>query len=195
MTEDADARPGAGAGSWPHTPVSGAIAGFVRAVGRAVSWLWLVLLAVVVLNVVLRYVFGEGRVALEELQWHLYSAGFLLGLAWCVVDDVHIRVDLLHERLRPRHRAWIECYGIVLLLLPFCALVLTASGPFVAASWRTGEVSMAPGGLPFRWAIKALLPFAFALLALAGVGRLLQAWHVITRVDPARRPPGEDPDR
>jgi TRAP-type mannitol/chloroaromatic compound transport system permease small subunit/TRAP-type C4-dicarboxylate transport system substrate-binding protein len=178
-----------GPAPWPHTPASRAIASLVSAVGRLVSWVWLALLVLVVVNVVLRYAFGEGRVALEELQWHLYAIGFLLALAWCVADDVHIRVDLVHERLRPRHRAWIECYGIVLLLLPFCVLMLVASGPFVAAAWRTGEVSMAPGGLPLRWAIKAVLPLAFALLALSGVGRLLQAWHVITRVDPARARP------
>lgn len=184
--------PGPRTDAWPHTPASRAIAVLVRTLGRAVSWVWLALLLAVVVNVVLRYAFGEGRVALEELQWHLYATGFLLGLAWCLADDVHIRVDLVHERLRPRHRAWIECYGIVLLLLPFCALMLAASVPFVLASFRSGEVSMAPGGLPFRWAIKAVLPLAFALLALAALGRLLQAWHVITQVDPARRRPDGD---
>ena len=158
----------------PHTRWSRRIDAAVRRVGEAASWLWAVLLVVVVLNVVLRYAFGEGRIELEEIQWHLYAAGFLVALGYTVESDDHIRVDFLRARLSPRMRAWVELYGILLLLLPFVALVLVNAVPFVASSWQQAEVSIAPGGLPFRWAIKAMIPVGFAFLLLAVVARLLR---------------------
>ena len=73
-------------GPLPHTRLSQRIDRWIEAVGSAVSWLWLVLLATIVLNVVMRYVFGEGRIEFEELQWHLYAMGFLTALSYGVVD-------------------------------------------------------------------------------------------------------------
>lgn len=160
----------------PHTALSRRIDPLLIAIGRWISWLWLVLLGIIVLNVLLRYAFGEGRIEFEEIQWHLYAVGFLFGLSYAYQDDSHIRVDVLHERFRPRTRAWIELYGIVLLLLPFIALVLIFSVPFVAQSYRLGEVSQAPGGLPLRWLMKAALPAGFGLLLLAVLSRLSRVW-------------------
>jgi TRAP-type mannitol/chloroaromatic compound transport system permease small subunit len=158
----------------PHTLLSRRLDGFVRRVGDLASWLWIVLLLIVVLNVVLRYVFGEGRIEFEEIQWHLYATGFLIALGYTVESDDHVRVDFLRDRFSQRLQAWIELYGILLLLLPFVALVLVYSVPFIASSWAQSEVSQAPGGLPFRWAIKAMLFGGFALLALAAIARLLR---------------------
>jgi TRAP-type mannitol/chloroaromatic compound transport system permease small subunit len=163
----------------PHTAFSRRVDPWLVAVGRWISWLWLALLVIIVLNVVLRYVFGEGRVEFEELQWHLYSAGFLLGMAYAYEGDAHIRVDVLHERFSPRLKAWVELYGILLLLLPFIALVLVFSVPFVASSYRLGEVSQAPGGLPYRWLIKAMLPLGFSLLLVATLSRLTRVWVML----------------
>lgn len=149
-----------------------------RMIERMGHWLgviWLVLMLVIVLNVVSRYVFHQGFIQLEELQWHLYATGFLLGLSFAVTRDVHVRVDVFRERWSDTTRAWIELYGIVLLLLPFIALVLFAAWPFVAYSFQTSEISQAPGGLPFRWMIKSMLPLAFFLLAIASTARLVRA--------------------
>ena len=156
----------------PHTQLSLAVDRLVRAVGQLVSWIWLLLTAVVITNVVLRYVLNRGLIQLEELQWHLYAVGLLFGLAWCVQSDTHVRIDALATRLSPAIRAWIEFYGLLLLLLPFIALVLVYAVPFVRYAWATSEVSQAPGGLPFRWLIKAALPVAFVLLLGAVVSRL-----------------------
>lgn len=163
----------------PHTPVSQRIDRLLAAVGRATSYIWLILLLVIVVNVLLRYALSEGRIELEELQWHLYSVGFLLGLSYAYQADSHIRVDLLHERLQPRTQAWIELYGILLFLLPFIALVLIYAMPFVASSFALNEVSPSPGGLPLRWLIKAALPVGFALLLLAVLSRLIRVWHYL----------------
>jgi TRAP-type mannitol/chloroaromatic compound transport system permease small subunit len=160
----------------PHTPLTDRIDGVLVNIGKLVSLIWVVLLAVIVVNVLMRYAFNEGRIELEELQWHLYSIGFLLGLSYAYQADTHIRVDVVHERLSARTQAWIELYGIFLFLLPFITLVLIYSMPFVASSFSLNEVSPSPGGLPLRWLIKAFLPLGFVLLALAVVSRLIKVW-------------------
>jgi len=156
----------------PETRLSRLVDPVIVRIGAAISWLWLVLMAIIVLNVVLRYAFGEGRIEFEEIQWHVYAVGFLLGLSYAYQADAHIRVDVLRERFGPRLCAWIELYGLLLLLLPYIALVLVFSMPFVAESFDLGEVSQAPGGLPFRWLIKAALPLGFLLLLAAALSRL-----------------------
>jgi len=160
----------------PHTPISRRLDPLLTRMGHLAGWLWLVLLITIVGNVAMRYVAGEGYVQFEELQWHLYAAGFLLGLSYAYQADAHVRVDLVQERLPPRMRAWIELYGILLLLLPFVLLVLVFGVPFVSSSFAAGEISQAPGGLPFRWLIKAMLPLGFLLLLLAALSRLSRVW-------------------
>jgi TRAP-type mannitol/chloroaromatic compound transport system permease small subunit len=163
----------------PHTAFSRRIDPVLVRCGQWISWLWVVLLVIIVLNVSARYLLELGRVEFEEIQWHLYSAGFLLGLSYAYQADAHIRVDVLHERLSPRRKAWIELYGILLFLLPFIALILFYSVPFVISSFRFGEVSQAPGGLPYRWAIKAMLPIGFILLLVAVISRLTRVWALL----------------
>jgi TRAP-type mannitol/chloroaromatic compound transport system permease small subunit len=158
----------------PETRASRAIDRLLRRLGDAVSWVWALLLGVIVVNVVLRYVFGSGRIEFEELQWHLYSVGFLCGLSYCVQADSHIRIDVVRDRISARRQAWIELYGLMLLLLPFIALVVVFAVPFLAESWWSGEISPSPGGLPYRWAIKGTLLLAFVLLGLAAGSRLLR---------------------
>ena len=96
-------------------------------VGGIVSYVWVVLLGVIVTNVILRYGFSEGRIELEELQWHLYSVGFLFGLSFALTTDSHIRVDILHEKFSPELRAWIELYGILLFPVSYTHLTLPTS--------------------------------------------------------------------
>ena len=91
----------------------------VNALGKGLGLIWLLLMLVILVNVISRYLFNQGFIQLEELQWHLYATGFLLGLSFAVTQDVHVRVDVLRERWSPELRAWIEIYGILLLLLPF----------------------------------------------------------------------------
>ena len=158
--------------SLPETVISRAIDGALEAMGRHISWLWLILLAVIVVNVVMRYWFDEGHIELEELQWHLYSVGFLLGLSYTYQADGHVRVDVVLVKLSARNRAWLELYGILLALLPFIVLIIWYGIPFVVLSYELSEISQAPGGLPYRWFVKAFLPLSFLLLLLAALSRL-----------------------
>lgn len=156
----------------PHTAVSNVLDAFIRRIGEVVSWVWVLLVTVIMLNVTMRYVLGEGRIEFEEIQWHIYSVGFLIGLSYCLEADDHIRVDLLHERFGLKTKAWVELFGIALFLLPFIVLVVIFAAPFVKYSFEIGEISEAPGGLPLRWFIKSVLLIGFVLLAVATLSRL-----------------------
>lgn len=164
----------------PETRFSCAVDRVLSIIGRTASWLWVVLMAVIVVNVALRYLFHQGRIELEELQWHLNAVAFLIAIAYAYRVDAHIRVDLVSVRLRPRLQVWIEFYSTLLLLLPFIAVVLWYSFPFVAHSWTVSEISSSPGGLPFRWLLKGVLPVAFSLLLVAVASRLTRLWAYLT---------------
>ena len=164
----------------PETALSRVIDGVLSAIGHAGRWIWLVLMLVVVFNVALRYLFGEGRVELEETQWHLNAVGFLIAIAYGYRVDAHIRIDLVSLRMPPRTRVWVELYGTLFLFLPFIAMLLVFALPFVAMSYEMSEVSQSPGGLPLRWLIKGVLPAILVLLLLAMLSRLSRLWRYLT---------------
>ena len=111
--------------------------------------------------------------ALLEAQWYLFSVVFLLGAAHALIHNVHVRVDVVYDRLRARARAWINLIGGGLLLLPFCIFAIWASWPPVISSWRIHEISPDPGGLP-RYPIKMLIPIAFMFIILQGVAEMIK---------------------
>lgn len=142
--------------------------------GRGVAWLVLAMTLVVGYDVGMRYLFQQGSVALQELEWHLFALVFLLGAAYTLKHDGHVRVEVIYQHLTPRQQAWCDLFGDLFFLLPFCALVVAASWPFVANSFAYGEHSPDPGGLPFRWLLKAAIPAGFGLLALQGLADALR---------------------
>lgn len=156
----------------PHTAFSRAVGRVVSAVGEVASWLWLLLVAVIVVQVTMRYVFGQGSIMLEELQWHVYGVGFLLALSFCTMADRNVRIDVLAERWSLRTRSMIEAAGLLLFLLPFCAAVILETVKLAHTAWELGEISAAPGGLSHRWLIKAAIPLGFGFLTLAALARL-----------------------
>lgn len=156
----------------PATRLSKVVDPALRRIAQAVGVVWVVLMAVIVINVVARYLFSQGRIEFEELQWHLYSAGFMLTLGWALIVDAHIRVDVVHERFSERVQLWIDFYGYLLFVVPFCVLMIWYGWDFFLYSFKLGEVSASPGGLPYRWFIKAFLVVGFALLLLATLSRV-----------------------
>ena len=142
-------------------------------VGEAVSWLALLMILVGAYNAVARYMgrFLQANLssnAYIELQWYMFSALFLLGAAYTLKEDAHVRVDVLYGRLGERGKAWIDLAGTLLFLLPFCAAALWLSWPMVLESWHQLEGSPDAGGLP-RYPVKTLMLFAWALLLLQGI--------------------------
>lgn len=153
----------------------GIIDKIVKQVGSLVSWLTLLLVLVIVIDVALRYLFNTTSAASFELEWHLFAAIFLLGAAYTLQRDKHVRVDVFYHRFSDKTKAWINCVGTLLLLLPFCAVAFWESLSFVENSFAVKETSPDPGGLPARYIIKATIPAGFLLLGLQGINLLLSS--------------------
>jgi TRAP-type mannitol/chloroaromatic compound transport system permease small subunit len=159
-------------------------------IGRAIHWLVLLMVLLGAGATLLRYSSRKLGLTLNltpatEAQWYMFSVIFLLGAAYALRHDVHVRVDVLYERLGGRARGWIDLLGTLLLLVPFSVLMLWVSFPAVRRSWSIRETSPDPGGLP-RWPIKALILVSFALLLLQAVS------EAVKYVDVIRRGSGED---
>lgn len=163
----------------PSTALSRRIDRLLTLTGEIASMLWTVLVVIIVLQVIARYAFGMGSIAMEELQWHLYAIGFMLGLGFTEMRERNVRIDVLAERFSQRKRLYIELFGLVFLLLTFCLMVLWFGAPYVESSLRLNETSAAPGGLPYRWVLKSFIVTGFGLLALAGLGRLTRVWAAL----------------
>ena len=147
-------------------------------IGRAVSWLTLVMILIGAYNAVVRYLGRYIGTNLSsniylELQWYLFSVIFLLGAAWTLKEDAHVRVDVLYAKLSKRARRRIDLVGTVLLLFPFSVFVLWTSWPSVMNSLSIREGSPDPGGLP-RYPIKLVILVCFVFLLLQGVSELVR---------------------
>ena len=158
----------------PQTAISQNLDAGLTFIGKSVSWLWVVTVGVIIYAVVGRYAFGQGSVTLEEWQWHIAGAAWLIGLSYTLAVDDHVRVDVIHERLSVRAQAWIELLGLVCLLLPFLVFALYEAVPYAYSSFTQGERSQAPAGLANRWILKSIVALSFALLITAALSRLLR---------------------
>ena len=160
-------------------------------VGEAAAWLYPILVAVLIANVGLRYGLGRGFIELEELQWHLFAAAFLLGFAYTHAADEHVRVDLLRERTSERARAWVDLLGALFLLLPFAAVATWYGYDFFWRSWSVGERSAMPSGLPARYVIKGVLLAGMALLGVQALGSAARSAGRLLNPRDAEPPAGE----
>ena len=154
-----------------------------EAIGRAASWLVLAMVLLICYDVGMRYFFHQGSVALQELEWHLFALIFLLGSAYTLKYDNHVRVDILYQSqyLSNEHRALINIFGILFFLLPFCVLILITTWPFVENAYYYLEGSPDPGGLPYRYLLKGSILVAFTLLILQGLAELLRNYLILTK--------------
>lgn len=158
-----------------------ALDGIVDRIGRFIAWLNIALIAVIFIQVVLRYVFDRGVVILEELQFHFYGMMLILAVSYTLVHDGHIRLDLFHTRFKKRNKEKVEIFGIICLLMPMTVIVFFHSLTFLAESWHVDERSISPLGLCCRWAFKAFIPAGFILLGMAAVSRVIKAFAYLKR--------------
>ena len=149
--------------------------GVAARVGRAAGWLALALVAVILFDVVMRRWFVVGSTRLQELEWHLHGALFLLALGYAYVRGAHVRIEVLHERFSPRTQAAIELAGLLLLLLPFLGALVWFGWDYLALSFAIDEASPSPTGLPHRWIIKGVMLIGFLLLGCAALARVIEA--------------------
>lgn len=156
-------------------------------VGRVVAVITAVLVLVIFNDVVMRYVFNTSFVFTQELEWHLFAFIFLVGAGYTLLYNGHVRVDIVYARLSPRAQAWIDAVCCLLFLFPGCWLVLSTTIPFVETAYRTMEGSPDPGGIPYRWILKACIPFGYALMTLQGVSLFLKSLFVALGLRPAAK--------
>ena len=141
--------------------------------GKGVAWIVLAMVILVSYDVAMRYFFKSGSVALQELEWHLFSFIFLLGGAYTLKHDDHVRLDLIYRsgHMDDYRRAWVNLIGTLLFLIPFCFLIIFCSWPFVSQSFIYAEDA---GGLSYRWLLKSAIPAGFGLLLIHGIGEAVR---------------------
>ncbi|WP_262696409.1 TRAP transporter small permease subunit [Kordiimonas aquimaris] len=146
----------------------------VRA-GKLAAWFLIALVIVIMLDVTLRHWFVIGSTKLQEMEWHLHGALFLLCLGWTYSANGHVRIELFSEKWNPRTRAIIELLGCMVFLLPYIATIVWFGFDYVEYSLAYNEASPSPTGLTNRWLIKAAIPVGFLLLACSAFSKALKA--------------------
>ena len=149
------------------------IEALIDAVGRATLYMTLAMIGLVAVNVLLRYSLSFGSVWSQELEWHLLATIILLGMSYALQRGENVRVDVFYANFTPRAKFVVNLASGV-LTLAIALLFIKLSASYVAQSWAIGETSADPGGIPWRWAVKGLIPLGFGLLALQTVGALMR---------------------
>ncbi|TSE21496.1 Tripartite ATP-independent periplasmic transporter, DctQ component [Tepidimonas alkaliphilus] len=156
---------------------------WIDALNRAIGWLamWLILAATLISagNAIVRRALGTSSNAWLEVQWYLFAAVFMLGGGYAFLRNAHVRIDFVSSRLSARTRNWIDIVGIVVFILPLCALMIKLGWPLFERAWASGEMSSNAGGL-IRWPVYLLIPAGFALLALQSFSELIKRVAFLT---------------
>jgi len=153
------------------------IEALIDLVGQATLYLALAMIGLVAANVLLRYAFSFGSVWSQELEWHLLATVILLGMSYSLQRGDNVRVDVFYADFKPRTKFYVNVFS-GLLQLAIALLFIKLSLAYVGQSYAIGETSADPGGIPFRWAIKGLIPVGFGLLALQTVGALMRLFVI-----------------
>jgi TRAP-type mannitol/chloroaromatic compound transport system permease small subunit len=143
-------------------------------IGNTVAILMILMMINVFLDVILRYYFHWGSIAMQEMEWHLFSVLFLFGISYALSDESHVRVDFIYDNMSIRKKAFINIFGTIFMLIPFAFLIVYGSYEFVLDAYEYNEISQDPGGLTHRWIIKFMIPLSFGLLIISSFGYILK---------------------
>ena len=135
-------------------------------------------------DVVMRYFFRSGSIAMQEMEWHLFSIIILLGISYTLKEDGHVRVDLIYDTLKDKKKAIINMLGVVFFILPISLLIGFGSIDYVIEAYQSGEQSGDPGGLTNRWLVKSLIPISFFLLIITSIGFFIRNLNVYRGLHP-----------
>ena len=147
--------------------------------GKVASYLVAILAFLVVYDAMSRYLFHGGSVALQELEWHIFDVIFLVGLSWTLQSDEHVRVDIFYSKFSAKTKAVVNLVSMLFLVIPFSALVVYMSSNFIYLSFLQDEISSDPGGLKYRYIIKAFISFGFVLLTLQALSEVYKNLKII----------------
>jgi TRAP-type mannitol/chloroaromatic compound transport system permease small subunit len=147
----------------------------------------IVLTMIVSYDVIARKLFHGGSIAIQELEWHLYSLTFLFAIAYTMSRDKHVRVDIFYDRFSPKTKAVIQIITVLFFVVPFATLVIAEAVPFVQMSYSMHEQSGDPGGLGCRWLIKSSMIIGFFLVLLQSVSELKKAYYKLRHSDKGQK--------
>jgi TRAP-type mannitol/chloroaromatic compound transport system permease small subunit len=165
-------------------PAAGVIERFIDRVGSLTAWIALAMIALVATNVILRYSFSFGSVWAQELEWHLLAALILLGMSHALQRGDNVRVDLFYARFSPATQRAVDVVA-ALLLIGISLLFIQLSLGYVEQARSINESSPDPGGIPYRWLVKALIPLGYGLLVLQQLAHLLRLLTLSTAASAA----------
>ena len=143
---------------------------FADILGMITSLAMVLMILNVFYDVVSRYAFNTNSIGLQEMEWHLFSVIILLGVAYTLKEDGHVRVDIIYDKLSFRKKAMINMIGVVFAILPISILVGLSSIGNATEAYMSMEQSGNPGGLPYRWIVKSLIPLSFLMLIITSIG-------------------------
>lgn len=145
--------------------------------GRASAWLVLLMVVVTFIVVVMRYVFDAGLIWLQETVIWMHAAVFMIGAAYTLQQEEHVRVDVFYRNMSARRKAWVDVLGVLFFLWPLCLFLGLKSVDFVAASWGLHEASRESGGLPYPFIplLKSVLLLMPVTVAMQGASLLLRS--------------------
>jgi len=147
---------------------------FLCFMGKIGAWMAIPLITIIIFDIVTRRFFVLGSTKLQEMEFHLHAALFLLALGYGYLKNSHVRIEIIRERFSTLTKAWLEVIGVLCFVLPYTGLVVYFGIDFASRSFHMNEVSAALTGLPYRWIIKSFVPLGMAFLWLAGIAVLLR---------------------
>ena len=152
---------------------------FSEKTGRAVSWLCVLLVLLICYDVIMRALIDDTATWIIELEWHIFSLIFLLGAAYTLKHDRHVRVDLFYSKFSVKDKAWVNFFGTLIFLVPWCLVLIIFSYQFALGAYTIGEGSPNPNGLPARYIIKFSITLGVVFLLLQAIAMLIDALFVI----------------
>ncbi len=153
--------------------LAGGIDAFVDVVGRVAAWVCLAQVALVAMNVLLRYALRIGPMELQELEWHMISPIALIGMCYALRHGDHVKVDILYDKFDESWRNLIDAFAAIVTIV-ISLLIIDMATKFVGQAYVVDEGSPDPGGLPHRWLLRSFIPIGFAILAMQAYGNLLK---------------------
>ena len=153
----------------------------IEKIGDFTQWFASILVFLVCMDVILRYTIGFSSAFFAELEWHIFSFFFLIGAAYTLKDDKHVRVDVFYARFSEKSKALVNLFGTLFFLIPFCVIIIKGSIPYTEFAFRLSEGSPDPGGLPARFIVKSFIVIGFSLLFLQAISLVLKSIFVLIK--------------
>ncbi|MFQ3209440.1 MAG: TRAP-type mannitol/chloroaromatic compound transport system permease small subunit [Colwellia sp.] len=152
----------------------------IDVLGNFCSLLMVLMIMNVFYDVIMRYFFNDVSIGMQELEWHLFAAMFMFGIAYTFKEDAHVRVDIFYDAMSAKNKALVNIFGSLFLALPITLIILYYSWDYTFEAYQMGEGSGDPGGLPHRWIVRSVIPLSSLFLMLSIFHVLIVQLKILT---------------